>query len=156
MIANRLLDELKERLTSAYGHRLHAVVLFGSEARGEAGPDSDIDVLAVLESQSGDYGDELERGLAAVYPVALRLGRRVSVKPLTREEYEHGDSPLVDGGRKRRRGDRVAAVQNGGAQPCSSLRGDDRGDRPGHTPFQREAQECTTTWRFGARYDVRC
>jgi hypothetical protein len=63
---------------------------------------------------------------------------------------------FVDGGRKRRRGDRVAAVQNGGAQPCSSLRGDDRGDRPDHTPFQREAQECTATWRFGARYDVRC
>jgi hypothetical protein len=39
VIANRLLDELKERLTSAYGHRLHAVVLFGSEApgRGRAG-----------------------------------------------------------------------------------------------------------------------
>jgi predicted nucleotidyltransferase len=79
VIATRLLDELKERLTSAYGDRLHAVVLFGSEARGEA----------------GDYGDELERGLTAVYPVALRLGRRVSVKPLTREEYEHGDSPLL-------------------------------------------------------------
>ena len=62
----------------------------------------------------------------------------------------------VDGGRKRRRGDRVAAVQNGGAQPCSSLRGDDRGDSPDHTLFQREAQECTATWRFGARYDVRC
>ena len=52
MIATRLLDELKERLTSAYGHQLHAVVLFGSEARGEAGPDSDIDVLAVLQTQS--------------------------------------------------------------------------------------------------------
>jgi hypothetical protein len=62
----------------------------------------------------------------------------------------------VDGGRKRRRGDRVAAVQNGGAQPCSSLRGDDRGDSPDHTPFQREAQECTATWRSGARYAVRC
>ncbi|MFM7244307.1 MAG: hypothetical protein ACKO40_09070 [Planctomycetaceae bacterium] len=54
MIAACLLDELKERLTSAYGHRL-----------------------------------------PAVYPVALRHGRRVSVKPLTREEYEHGDSPLL-------------------------------------------------------------
>ena len=52
-------------------------------------------MLAVLETQSGDYGDELERALAAVYPVALRLGRRVSVKPLTREEYEYGDSPLL-------------------------------------------------------------
>jgi hypothetical protein len=62
----------------------------------------------------------------------------------------------VDGGRKRRRGDRVAAVQNGGAQPCRSLGGEDRGDSPDHTPFQREAQECTATWRFGARFAVRC
>ena len=62
----------------------------------------------------------------------------------------------VDGGRKRRRGDRVAAVQNGGAQPCSSLRGDDRGDSPEHAPFQREAQEWTATWRSGARYAAWC
>jgi predicted nucleotidyltransferase len=95
VIASRVLDELKERLSAAYGDRLRAVVLFGSEARGNARPDSDIDVLAVLETLTGDYGDELERGLAAVYPVALRLGRRVSVKPLARDEYEQGDSPLL-------------------------------------------------------------
>ena len=95
MISTCVLDELKDRLTLAYGERLHAVVLFGSEARGDARPDSDIDVLAVLKTLSGDYGDELERGLAAVYQVALRLGRRVGVKPLVREEYERGDSPLL-------------------------------------------------------------
>jgi uncharacterized protein len=95
VIASRVLDELKERLSAAYGERLHAVVLFGSEARGDARPDSDIDVLAVLETLTDDYGEELERGLTAVYPVALRLGRRVSVKPLAREEYERGDSPLL-------------------------------------------------------------
>lgn len=95
MIEFRVLDELKERLSAAYGDRLHVVVLFGSEARGHARPDSDIDILAVLETLAGDYGDELERGLAAVYPVALRLGRRISVKPLARTEYEQGDSPLL-------------------------------------------------------------
>jgi predicted nucleotidyltransferase len=95
VIASRILAELKERLSEAYGERLHAVVLFGSEVRGNARPDSDIDVLAVLETLAGDYGDELEQALMAVYPVALRLGRRVSVKPLTREEFEQGDSPLL-------------------------------------------------------------
>jgi predicted nucleotidyltransferase len=95
VIASDVVDELKKRLAVAYGERLHAVVLFGSEVRGDARPDSDIDVLAVLETLPGDYGDELERGLAAVYPVALKLGRRVSVKPLAREEYERGDSPLL-------------------------------------------------------------
>jgi uncharacterized protein len=95
VIASDVVDELKKRLAAAYGERLHAVVFFGSEVRGDAGPDSDIDVLAVLETLPGDYGVELERGLAAVYPVALKLGRRVSVKPLAREEYERGDSPLL-------------------------------------------------------------
>ena len=57
VIASGLVDELKERLAAAYGARLHAVVLFGSEVRGDARPDSDIDVLAVLETLPGDYGD---------------------------------------------------------------------------------------------------
>lgn len=95
MIESPLLDELRERLVGAFGDRLHSVVLFGSEARGEAGAESDIDLLVVLDHVSADYGDELERGLTAVYPVALRLGRRVSVKPLDLGEYERGDSPLL-------------------------------------------------------------
>ncbi len=95
MVASPLLDELRERLAGAFGDRLRGVVLFGSEARGEAGPESDVDLLVVLHHLSADYGDELERGLVAVYPVALRLGRRVSVKPLDVIEYESGDSPLL-------------------------------------------------------------
>jgi predicted nucleotidyltransferase len=79
MAAAALLDELRERLGRAYGERLSTIVLFGSEARGEAGPESDIDLLVVLERLVGDYGEELERGLTAVYPVSLRLGRRISV-----------------------------------------------------------------------------
>ena len=95
MAATALLDELRERLGCAYGDRLSTIVLFGSEARGEAGPESDIDLLVVLERLVGDYGEELERGLTAVYPVSLRLGRRISVKLLARDEYERGDSPLL-------------------------------------------------------------
>lgn len=100
MITSRVIDELKERLSAAYGNRLHAVGLFSSEGRGNAGPDSDIDVLAVLETLTGDYGEELERGLTAVYPVALKLGRRVSVKPLAHKAHERCDSPLLRGVRR--------------------------------------------------------
>ena len=74
MIASRVLDELKERLSAAYGERLHAVVLFGSEARGDARPDSDIDVLVVLETLTGDYGEELERGDSPLLREVRRSG----------------------------------------------------------------------------------
>ena len=95
MPAIALLAELKQRLREAYGPRLHRVVLFGSEARGEAAPGSDIDLLVVLDPIADEYVDDLETGLAAVYPVSLRLGRRVSLKPLGRAEYEQGNSPLL-------------------------------------------------------------
>jgi uncharacterized protein len=44
-----ILTELKQRLTEHYGERLERLVLFGSQARGDAEPDSDIDVLVVLK-----------------------------------------------------------------------------------------------------------
>ena len=45
-----ILNELKRELRSLYGDRLVKLILFGSHARGEANPDSDIDLLAVLKS----------------------------------------------------------------------------------------------------------
>ncbi len=43
-----ILTELRRQLEACYGERLKRVVLFGSQARGDAEPDSDIDVLVVL------------------------------------------------------------------------------------------------------------
>ncbi len=44
-----LARQYAERLREALGDRLVSVVLFGSVARGEAGPHSDIDLFIVLE-----------------------------------------------------------------------------------------------------------
>lgn len=43
-----LLARLHAHLKSLYGKRLYQVMLFGSHARGEARPDSDVDLLVVL------------------------------------------------------------------------------------------------------------
>jgi predicted nucleotidyltransferase len=43
-----ILAELRRQREACYGERLKRVVLFGSQARGDAEPDSDIDVLVVL------------------------------------------------------------------------------------------------------------
>lgn len=44
-----ILDEFRRRLLEHFGSRLVGLTLFGSYARGEAGPDSDIDVAVVLD-----------------------------------------------------------------------------------------------------------
>ncbi|MEB3188867.1 MAG: nucleotidyltransferase domain-containing protein [Snowella sp.] len=42
-----ILARLKRELKSHYGDRLKQLIMFGSQARGDAHPDSDIDVLVV-------------------------------------------------------------------------------------------------------------
>ncbi|MFP4248886.1 MAG: nucleotidyltransferase domain-containing protein, partial [Armatimonadota bacterium] len=49
MELDEALRELKRELEALYGDRLRGVYLFGSHARGEAGPDSDVDVAVVLD-----------------------------------------------------------------------------------------------------------
>jgi len=91
--AIELLNEIKSRLKQAHGSRLRGVVLYGSEARGEAGQDSDVDVLVLLEEPI-DYGRDLETNLDALYPLSLEIGRRISAKPVSAREYETVDCPL--------------------------------------------------------------
>jgi len=93
MIARELLNEIKRRLERVHGRRLHGVVLYGSEARGQAHDESDVDVLVLLRDPV-DYGRDLETNLEAVYPLSLEIGRRISAKPVSAREYETVDCPL--------------------------------------------------------------
>jgi len=93
MTQKQLLHEIKTRLRGAHGERLRGVVLYGSEARGEAGTDSDIDLLVLLDDVV-NYGQDLETNLQALYPLALEIGRPISAKPVPVGEYEAVDCPL--------------------------------------------------------------
>ena len=93
MTQERVLQEIRARLARAHGDRLRGVVLYGSEARGDADADSDIDLLVLLRGPV-DLGRDLETNLEAVYPLACSIGRRISAKPVSAAEYESIDCPL--------------------------------------------------------------
>jgi predicted nucleotidyltransferase len=89
MVAKELLIDIRERLQAAYGSRFRGAVLYGSEARGEAGPDSDIDILVLLEGPV-DIGADNRAGIAATYPLILRSGRVIDVAPVDVRAYDKG------------------------------------------------------------------
>ena len=55
-----IVARLRRRFEELYGERLVKLILYGSQARREAGPHSDIDVLVVLRGPVRP-GQEIER-----------------------------------------------------------------------------------------------
>jgi len=72
-----ILAELRQGLESIYGDRLRGLYLFGSYARGEAEPESDLDVLIVLDKVS-DYPGEVDRTGSLASELSLRHGLSLS------------------------------------------------------------------------------
>ncbi len=88
-----MLPEIKSRLEEAYGQRLRGVVLYGSQARGDARPDSDIDILVLLDGPVQDWVD-LRRATDAIYPLILQHGVIIDAHPVDAELFDQKESPL--------------------------------------------------------------
>ena len=88
-----LWAEVKRRLQAVYGDRLKGLVLYGSEATGRSEPDSDIDILVLLDGPISLWQD-IGRCVDATYPLALEIGRPIHAQPVDVEEYEKGDFAL--------------------------------------------------------------
>jgi predicted nucleotidyltransferase len=95
----QILNELRGRLIEHYGDRLVDVVLFGSQARGDATPGSDIDVMVVLK---GDVypGGEIEQTGDFVAALSLKYDVLISVVFRSEEAFYHSESPLLINVRK--------------------------------------------------------
>jgi len=89
-----LLEEYRKGLSALFGEEVSDVILYGSEARGQAHQGSDVDVLIVLKHPF-DYASmihltsELTAGLSLSYDCVL------SRAFVTSQEYRDRNTPFL-------------------------------------------------------------
>jgi predicted nucleotidyltransferase len=83
----------KSALEGHYGSQFEGLILYGSAARNQADPTSDIDLLVLL-NKPFDYFSELRQVIEVLYPIQLESERLISAKPVPPDEFERGSIQL--------------------------------------------------------------
>ncbi len=89
-----ILTPLREYLQQEYQGRLAYIILFGSQARGEATAASDIDVLIVLQDPI-DASEELNRTSQFTAQLCLEHNLLISRLFISQSRFESENSPLL-------------------------------------------------------------
>jgi predicted nucleotidyltransferase len=92
--AHEIAAAVAADLRELYGDRLKDVLLFGSWARGDAHPESDIDLLVVLDEVRSRY-EEMQRMDAILWRHSLANDSVVTEIPVSAREYNESEEPLL-------------------------------------------------------------
>lgn len=79
----------KRVLEQHYGSQLRGLVLYGSVARRQATPNSDIDLLVLL-AKPFDFSTELRQIVDVLYPIQLESNLLISALPAPEDEFKAG------------------------------------------------------------------
>ena len=85
MRALKLAREVRERLTKELGQPVK-VIMYGSQARGDAKKDADIDLLVIIPSLNNPIRKKISN---ATWEVGFEAGRVICAVPTTPRDFEY-------------------------------------------------------------------
>jgi DNA-binding transcriptional ArsR family regulator len=93
-VGRAIAAQLSARLPAVYDDRLRGVYLYGSRARGDHQPDSDVDILIVLD-RIEDYGSDLRRSSEIASDVSLEQGLTVTRMLVSEADWDARQRPIL-------------------------------------------------------------
>jgi predicted nucleotidyltransferase len=85
IVEQPIIEEFKRRVEARFPGELVRLMIFGSKVRREATPESDVDLLVVMQSENWRLGDEI-RGVG--YALELEHGVVLSIQVISQNHYE--------------------------------------------------------------------
>jgi predicted nucleotidyltransferase len=90
----QILKDYQTRLKELLGDDLDSIVLYGSQARGDAVEGSDIDVLCIMKGPF-NYGEMILKTGEISAPLSLKHDVVISTAFVTRADYEKRNTPFL-------------------------------------------------------------
>lgn len=87
------LNKFKQSLKALYGDNLDKIILFGSQARGEAKPDSDIDLLIVTHKILSKK--DREKLINLISDISINDDLLISFIEMLPSKFHSENSPLL-------------------------------------------------------------
>ena len=93
LVRQSVVNEFAAKAREAHGGAIEEIILFGSVARGDDRPDSDIDILVITSGEDFRIREFLA-GIA--FDLLMQTGERLSVKVLSRADVvAHRHYPFI-------------------------------------------------------------
>ena len=89
-----ILKKLKKGLIQIYGDQVDSILLYGSRARGDERPDSDIDILVVLKDDF-NYSEMLRLSSELAASLSLENDVVISRAFVSKQQFENRKTPFL-------------------------------------------------------------
>ena len=89
-----VIELIKNWFNTYYSEQVGQIILYGSQARGEAKPDSDIDLLIVLKC-AFNYADEIDKTSKFIQELSLQYDTVISRAFVSERRFNQEKSPFI-------------------------------------------------------------